>query len=88
MAELGAGVKPVPPGAALYPARLKGHRLYLKDGEEAYARLAEEFRVDAGTRQEADRRIFGIVPMELPENLDKALADWTGEYHRNTGVGA
>lgn len=33
MAELGAGVKPVPPGAALYPARLKGHRLYLKDGE-------------------------------------------------------
>ena len=62
--------------------------VYLKDVEEAYARLAEEFRVDAGTRQEADRRIFGIVPMELPENLDKALADWTGEYHRNTGVGA
>ena len=34
--------------------------VYLKDGEEAYARLAEEFRVDAGTRQEADRRILGL----------------------------
>ena len=33
MAELGEGIKPVASRTALYPARLKGHRLYLKDGD-------------------------------------------------------
>lgn len=60
--------------------------VYLKDGEEAYSRLAEKFRVDPGTRQEMDSRILGIIPPEIPGDLDKALADWTREYHRNTGM--
>lgn len=60
--------------------------VYLKDGEEAYSRLADEFRVDVGTRQETDSQILGIVPPDMPADLDRALADWTREYHRNTGL--
>lgn len=60
--------------------------IYMKDGEEAYEKTAEELGVDAATRAEMDRQIAAVSPEGVPDNLDQALAEWTREYHRNTGL--
>ena len=62
------------------------YAVFLKDGKEAYQRLAEEFRIDPGTRRETDSRIQSIAHPDPPEDLDRALEEWTREYHRNTGM--
>ena len=60
--------------------------VYLRDGRRAYEQLAEELKVDPGTREEMDGQIEGIAPDPYPEDLDRSLAEWTREYHRNTGL--
>jgi tetratricopeptide (TPR) repeat protein len=58
----------------------------LKDGEDAWERKADELGVDPSTREEMEREMTAIRPAETPEDLDAALAGWTREYHRNTGL--
>ena len=59
--------------------------VYLRDGQEAYDQAMENLKVDPGTRQELDDQILEVEPEPFPEDLDRALARWTREYHRNTG---
>ena len=69
-------------------ATLKGYlyAVYMKSGEEAYEKAGEDLGIDPATRAEMDRQIASAGPVELPEHLDQALAEWTRAYHRNTGL--
>ena len=58
----------------------------MKSGEEAYEKAGEDLGIDPATRVEMDRQIASVGPVELPEHLDQALAEWTRAYHRNTGL--
>lgn len=58
----------------------------MNNGREAYEKMAKDLGVDAQTRKEMDERMADAVKVELPKDLDAALAGWTREYHRNTGL--
>ena len=60
--------------------------IYLRDGQEAYDGAMESLQVDPTTREEMDDQILEVEPEPFPEDLDGALARWTREYHRNTGL--
>ena len=60
--------------------------VYLKNGEDAWEKKADELGVDAATREEMERQIAAVRQPEKPEDLDRALAEWTRAYHRNTGL--
>ena len=49
-------------------------------------RMCTERKVDAETKREMDRQITEAMQVELPRDLDEALAAWTREYHKNTGL--
>ena len=48
--------------------------------------MSTERKVDAETKREMDRQITEAMQVELPRDLDEALAAWTREYHKNTGL--
>ena len=50
------------------------------------SRCAPRRKVDAETKREMDRQITEAMQVELPRDLDEALAAWTREYHKNTGL--
>lgn len=60
--------------------------VHMNSGREAYEKLAGELEVDADTRKEMDAQMADAMKVELPRDLDGALAEWTREYHRNTGL--
>ena len=60
--------------------------VYLKSGEDAWEKKADELGVDAATRAEMERQIAAAGQPEIPEDLDAALSEWTRAYHRNTGL--
>ena len=60
--------------------------VYMSKGQDAYEQMCTERKVDAETRREMDRQITEAMHVELPRDLDEALAAWTREYHKNTGL--
>ena len=60
--------------------------VYLKDGEDAWEKKADEMGVDLSTREAMEREIASVRQPDVPSDLDQALAEWTREYHRNTGL--
>ena len=60
--------------------------VYMSKGQDAYEQMCTERKVDAETRREMDRQITEAMQVELPRDLDEALAAWTREYHKNTGL--
>ena len=62
--------------------------IYMRDGEEAYGSAADRLGVDPATREEMDREIAQVQVPQAPseEELEEKLAEWTGAYHRNTGM--
>lgn len=58
----------------------------MNNGKEAYEKLSRDLGVDAETKKEMDTQMADAVRVELPKDLDGALAVWTREYHRNTGL--
>ena len=71
-----------------YRASLKSYlfAVHMNSGREAYEKLANQLEVDAETRKEMDEQMAGAMKVELPRDLDSALAAWTRDYHRNTGL--
>ena len=59
------------------------------EGEEAYAKLAEELGADQEMRDTLDREMqtarSGKGPAE-EEDVDDTLRGWVQEYHRETGL--
>ena len=60
--------------------------VYMSKGQDAYEQMCTERKVDAETKREMDRQITEAMQVELPRDLDEALAAWTREYHKNTGL--
>ena len=60
--------------------------VYMSKGQDAYEQMCTERKVDAETKREMDRQITEAMHVELPRDLDEALAAWTREYHKNTGL--
>ena len=56
--------------------------VYMSKGQDAYEQMCTERKVDAETRREMDRQITEAMHVELPRDLDEALAAWTREYHK------
>ncbi|MDD7738709.1 MAG: hypothetical protein SOT28_07835 [Fusicatenibacter sp.] len=59
---------------------------YMSQGKDAYEKKAEELKVDGETKKEMDSKIVEAMQVELPRDLDGALAAWTREYHKSTGM--
>lgn len=55
-------------------------------GREAYEKKAQELNVDAETKKEMDTQMAEARNVELPEHVEETIAEWTREYHRNTGL--
>ena len=60
--------------------------VYMSKGQDAYEQMCTERKVDVETKREMDRQITEAMQVELPRDLDEALAAWTREYHKNTGL--
>lgn len=58
----------------------------MSSGREAYEKKVQELCVDEETRKEMDLQMAEAANVKMPENLDETLAEWTREYHRNTGL--
>lgn len=60
--------------------------VYMNQGKAAYEKMITDLEADPEIRRELDSRMTDAEKAELPEDLDAALAAWTREYHRNTGL--
>ena len=60
--------------------------VYMSKGKDVYEEMCVTRKVDGETKREMDRQITEAMQVELPRDLDEALAAWTKEYHKNTGL--
>ena len=56
------------------------------EGEEAYAKLADELGADPEMRSSLDTEMRIIGTAGEPHDVDKALRGWVQDYHRETGL--
>ena len=62
------------------------YAVYMLNGKEAYEKEAADLKTDPETKKEMDCQIVEAMKVELPKDLDEALAAWTKEYHKNSGL--
>ncbi|MEE0956078.1 MAG: hypothetical protein U0L49_09765 [Eubacterium sp.] len=58
--------------------------IYLKDGEEAYTRTADDMGLDKSLRSEFEASLGGLKPATRPADLSRQLDSWVSEYHKDT----
>lgn len=58
--------------------------VYLKDGEENYAHLADDMGLDKTLRREFESSVKNLKPATRPADLSRQLDFWVNEYHKDT----
>lgn len=60
--------------------------IFMKDGETVYRQKLDEFGVDEKSRIKLAEEIASVQAPDAPEDLDEALTEWTGAYHKSTDL--